>query len=86
MTSIQQLIDIKKRQIMKNTEEDAATRAAAYAALLRIIQRIWSDHLDEAGRYTHLEWTLKQCATCGREGAENGMWCDACCGGDHAEH
>jgi hypothetical protein len=42
------------------------------------IRKLWAK-LDRDERYEHLKWTLAQCATCGRNGAENGMWCDACC-------
>jgi hypothetical protein len=45
---------------------------------LQQIKKLWGK-LDRAGRNAHLEWTLKHCATCGREGAVNGEWCDACC-------
>jgi len=45
---------------------------------LQLIQKLWNK-LDKTGREAHLEWTLSRCATCGRSGAINGMWCDACC-------
>jgi hypothetical protein len=48
------------------------------ATALERIQKLWSK-LDQAGRKAHLEWTLKHCAICGREGAVDGTWCDACC-------
>jgi hypothetical protein len=61
-----------------------SVRAAAIAAglitpknPLEQIQKLWAK-LDRAGREAHLDWTLKQCATCGRSGAVNGFWCDAC--------
>jgi len=51
---------------------------------LEKIQKLW-DKLDRDGRKAHLEWTLNQCATCGRPGTwdgwgePSGSWCDACC-------
>jgi hypothetical protein len=52
-------------------------------APLEQIKKLWAK-LGGAGRKAHLEWTLKHCATCGREGTweggiPEGMWCDACC-------
>lgn len=50
---------------------------------LKQIQKLWAK-LDQKGRENHLEWTLNQCAICGRSGTweggqPNGKWCDACC-------
>jgi hypothetical protein len=45
---------------------------------LEQIQNLWAK-LDRAGRQALLNWTLRHCATCGRPGAVNGHWCDACC-------
>jgi hypothetical protein len=56
------------------------------ATPLERIRKLWAK-LDKTDRMAHLEWTLKQCATCGREGRwmladgsddPDGMWCDAC--------
>jgi hypothetical protein len=74
--------------------EYKSARAAAKAAgivkeltPLQQIQKLWAK-LTEPERKEHLEWTLKQCATCGREGHwimkdgsdyPQGSWCDACC-------
>jgi hypothetical protein len=46
--------------------------------ILEQIQDLWGK-LDRKQRNQHLDWTLTHCATCGEAGAENGMWCDACC-------
>lgn len=45
---------------------------------LEQMQTLWHE-LNRAGRDAHLQWTMKHCATCGRPGAVNGLWCDACC-------
>jgi hypothetical protein len=51
---------------------------------LNQIHKLWFK-LDSEQRRQHLDWTLKHCATCGKEGAWNppesadGMWCDNCC-------
>jgi hypothetical protein len=50
---------------------------------LKQIQQLWAK-LGPEERKAHLEWTLHQCATCGREGewkggGVSGEWCDACC-------
>jgi len=65
--------------------EFRSVRAAAIAAgiitplaPLQQIQKLWAK-LDADGRKEHLEWTLKQCAVCGRSGAIDGTWCDDCC-------
>jgi hypothetical protein len=64
---------------------EMSANAAAIAAGFRKkltpleqIQKLWL-RLDQDGRRAHLEWTLKHCAICGRDGAENGTWCDDCC-------
>jgi len=72
--------------------ELSAHRAAILAGyrrqmtILEQIQKLWKK-LDADGRKAHLEWTSRQCATCGREGhwiTENrhdvpqGSYCDAC--------
>lgn len=44
---------------------------------LEQIQKLWK-RLDRWGRKQHLEWTLHQCAQCGRSSATMGDWCDAC--------
>jgi hypothetical protein len=46
---------------------------------LEQIKKLWAE-LDRAGREAHLKWTLKHCATCGRDRAVNGFWCNACIG------
>jgi hypothetical protein len=50
---------------------------------LEHIRKLWHK-LDKADRQRHLEWTLQQCAICGRQGKweggwPDGLWCDACC-------
>jgi hypothetical protein len=50
---------------------------------LEQIQKLWTK-LNRDERKAYLDWTLQQCATCGRAGTweggiPNGMWCDACC-------
>jgi len=50
---------------------------------LELIQKLWAK-LDKDERKAHLDWTLNQCATCGRKGTwaggvPDGTWCDACC-------
>jgi len=56
--------------------------------ILEQIKQLWS-LLDQDGREQHLDWTKKQCATCGRAGTweggkPNGFLCDECCEDDDA--
>ena len=45
---------------------------------LERMHQLWLE-LDRDERHAHRAWVLKHCATCGRAGASNGFWCDACC-------
>jgi hypothetical protein len=58
--------------------DEAKTTDAIKTPALEQIKSLWAT-LDRAGRQALLDWILRQCATCGRPGATNGHWCDACC-------
>jgi hypothetical protein len=45
---------------------------------LKDIAKAWEDWTVER-RMELLIWVNRHCAQCGREGAENGMYCDTCC-------
>jgi hypothetical protein len=68
---------VRAGELTANAAAEEAGWRKRMTALERI-QKLWAT-LNAAERKAHLDWTLKHCATCGRSGAEDGEWCDACC-------